>query len=676
MYQLEADHAEIRLGALLICDELFRRSHQFRELLVSEFQTFLEFTVETDPDQLLPPPVAIAKKLKSKALECIRQWNQTYGEGYKKLTLGYNFLQECKKIDFNNIHAQGAAERHLEEERVKRQEIVNQENLHRCLKEMEELVPEINSCLTQVEECLKLLAPDPLQIFSEVDFDDPQPCCSKSLGDDCVPKGVSDKIIDGEVPGNNVKSSPSGESDGECEEDMEETMNRDSIAEEEMAEEGDWMRHHGLGNTKYSLTVEIKPEILQLKVTSDNVPLMESLQEFHHVLSQKYVQSVSKWTQAIVKGSGPTEKLKKLIDLKNIIESVLKKCKKFGINGSKIPIVPNDDDEDDDEFEEVEPKDGFEPIIPQHLRHEYGLEPQPATSSKDRLVTSKEWKPAQVRHVVDELQDPASIIPNIKRLEATIIKKGLLTSASTQKSVQLTRNVENCTDATKAKLLPKAPKLRFDTDLLNWGEETFSASSSRILKLESLHRFWQPIHNDISEIANPEEAAAMRTRVIEFSGKFEQVKWQCRAPLSNGKLCPRQDRYKCPFHGPIIPRDNMGNPSNEEDRKRIQKQQEDEQRDNPEWQNPTFLKEIESATGINLTITKKKKSAMGRNKNKKRKYPGLTDLNDKQSTARTRLEKKVFDKSAVKRVAQTMDDLDYKKFKDKFGNQFNYSCVT
>ena len=47
-----------------------------------------------------------------------------------------------------------------------------------------------------------------------------------------------------------------------------------------------------------------------------------------------------------------------------------------------------------------------------------------------------------------------------------------------------------------------------------------------------------------------------------FLETFEEVKWACRAPLSSGKLCPRKDRVKCPLHGKVIARDNMGNPVN------------------------------------------------------------------------------------------------------------------
>ena len=38
--------------------------------------------------------------------------------------------------------------------------------------------------------------------------------------------------------------------------------------------------------------------------------------------------------------------------------------------------------------------------------------------------------------------------------------------------------------------------------------------------------------------------SAMTSRLIDFTGKFEPVQHECRAPLPGGKLCPRRDRYK------------------------------------------------------------------------------------------------------------------------------------
>lgn len=38
--------------------------------------------------------------------------------------------------------------------------------------------------------------------------------------------------------------------------------------------------------------------------------------------------------------------------------------------------------------------------------------------------------------------------------------------------------------------------------------------------------------------------AALKSRTIQFSGQFVPVKWKCRAPLPNGRLCERMDRVK------------------------------------------------------------------------------------------------------------------------------------
>jgi hypothetical protein len=78
----------------------FRRSHFFRELLISNMQHVMELTCETSSDQLLPPPRSVALSLKCMALQCIQDWNREYGDGYKKLQLGYNFLKHCKKAKY------------------------------------------------------------------------------------------------------------------------------------------------------------------------------------------------------------------------------------------------------------------------------------------------------------------------------------------------------------------------------------------------------------------------------------------------------------------------------------------------------------------------------------------------------------------------------------------------
>lgn len=98
MTQLTQDHAEIRLSAFQIVDELFTRSHQFRVLLVSDFQEFLELTLGTDNDCPLPPPREAAQRLRQAAMQAVEGWNEKFGEAYKKLALGYHFLKHTKKV--------------------------------------------------------------------------------------------------------------------------------------------------------------------------------------------------------------------------------------------------------------------------------------------------------------------------------------------------------------------------------------------------------------------------------------------------------------------------------------------------------------------------------------------------------------------------------------------------
>ena len=56
MDQLVKKHAEIRLSAFQIINELFMRSHTFRELLISDFKKFTHLVTGSDHHHPLPPP--------------------------------------------------------------------------------------------------------------------------------------------------------------------------------------------------------------------------------------------------------------------------------------------------------------------------------------------------------------------------------------------------------------------------------------------------------------------------------------------------------------------------------------------------------------------------------------------------------------------------------------------
>jgi len=68
----------------------------------------------------------------------------------------------------------------------------------------------------------------------------------------------------------------------------------------------------------------------------------------------------------------------------------------------------------------------------------------------------------------------------------------------------------------------------------------------------------------------------------------------------------------------------------------------------PDWQEPALLAEIKAATGVDLTMPVKGKRIP------KVAYPNLTDLKALKNTSRSRLEKKVFKKSALKKMDQVL----------------------
>ncbi|PIK36266.1 putative UV-stimulated scaffold protein A [Apostichopus japonicus] len=159
MSQLEQEHAEIRLSTFQVMNELFQRSHSFRELLVAEMQEFLLLTVETDVDFPLPPPKAAAELLKQQTLVAIADWNSKFGKAYKKLGVGYNFLKHCKKINFDSILVTLEAEREQERNRAEQEERKRQERFSQAVQEMTEIIPEIDKCLQETESCYNILFP-------------------------------------------------------------------------------------------------------------------------------------------------------------------------------------------------------------------------------------------------------------------------------------------------------------------------------------------------------------------------------------------------------------------------------------------------------------------------------------------------------------------------------------
>ncbi|KAM8808826.1 UVSSA protein, partial [Eudromia elegans] len=698
MTRLKEEHAEIRFSTFQIVQELFARSHQFRTWIISDFQEFLERTVGIDHEQPLPPPKEVAQKLRRAAIKAVQDWHEKYGEAYKKLSLGYHFLKQNKKVDFQDVSARTLAERRREEEKQKRLDNIYKEKTKRAEKEMAEMSQEIANTLTEMENCFRLLMPDPfdftmndtelepnqLMNTSEEktasssssriaphlscfeDMDDEQPCCSKDL------LSVSQCF---KTDGNEDMSEEQEKQDQkELDGGTHSELGCDIPAVSDDDDYQTFVRNHGLISHKYTLDLEISTDI-KVHENEDNTAIINNIMDAHRLLRNKFLPTVQSWIQLFTRVGINDDRLRCAIDLKNKLEIAMKKYKEMNISikERKRKVMKasdnDDDDDDDDEFVEVPEKEGYEPHIPDHLREEYGLEPLSPSSTQGReapvgRAPLSSW--AQPKGNEDEL-DPTCAAATLKLIRDQLPKLPPPYTSKSPTPEQAALEEPNSKARKRAEERAKAPVLPFGLDLHYWGQD--QPSAGKILKFSSQHRFWAP--NEVEEeVENKEISEMLKTRYITFAGEFEPVKHKCRAPMPNGGLCERQDRVKCPFHGKIIPRDESGIPLNAEDRAREEKMQFEKQAAQPEWRDPEFMREVEAATGVDLGSSKNNEK--GGKKKGKKKYPNLTDLKQQANTSRSRLEKKVFNKGAMKRVVKAMNRVDQRKH-EKFANQFNYA---
>ncbi|XP_068570284.1 UV-stimulated scaffold protein A isoform X2 [Cebidichthys violaceus] len=685
--QLNQEHAEVRLSAFQIASELFSRSHHFRTLLVDNFQEFLELTVETDSEQPLPPPKEVARKLRSLAIQTVQSWQTSYGAAYKKLALGYHFLKQVKKVDFQDAEARTVAERRREVERQRKMERIYKERVEAACKDMEESYQDIEATLTEMESCMSLLFPEfdiidmqttnssppSSQPANECPSLEEQPSCSKDLKDDRR-EGMMQKK---EESREEKKSNWEGKKEEE-EEEEEEEENKDEAEGSSEEEEGEsldedlFIRNSGLISHAYSLDLNLSSGLC-VKETEDNEAVVSTVKDLHRLITNKHLPAVQGWVQVFTKSGAEQQLLRRALDLKRSLEATLQKHHELHIDYKtrvrKVmkAVSDGDEDEDDDDFDEVPEKEGYEPHIPEHLRAEYGLDPSPSTSTAPVTKKPPAQRPAappplssssssrRLKRLTEEDQDPTCAAATLCYLKQNLPLPAQSSSSSGPSSSQSSSEQKGV----------DAPVVPFGLDLYYWDQE--QPNAGKIIKMSSQHQFWVPIEVD-EEVENKELLAESRSRYISFPGRFTPVNHYCSAPLGNGKLCQRQDRLKCPFHGTIIPRDQEGRPCRQEDRLREEQEKRRKSEEQPDWRDAELMRDIEAVTGEDLGSDRVGKKGKGR----KKKYPNLSDLKQDANTARSRLEKKVLNKSSMRRIAEVMAKADRRKH-DKFSNQFNYA---
>eukprot|EP00118_Oscarella_pearsei_P029016 m.3478 g.3478 ORF g.3478 m.3478 type:complete len:706 (+) comp9457_c0_seq1:14-2131(+) len=652
MIQLSKQHSQIRLSAFQIVRELFSRSHSFRELLTGDLQTFLDRTVGTDPKKPLPLPENAAMTLKKQSLEAIQQWNTKYGHQYKKLTIGYRYLKDAKKIDLDVVNAELSARQIREDARKERRLAAIRQKVQIIVKEKKDLTPEIEHCLREMNSCFELLLPKPESFFARTE-------------NTCPPTEAEEEHL------TENEEECSGEVDGE-ESEGNSSDEGSSGSDDRNTDDLGFLQNHGLVPKGFSLSLAAfeTGNKVDVQETEDTAPVIASLKDNYKLIVQKFLPTVTQWLKIVGK-CDDQGKLKEVLDVKDLLAEAKTRYEMFDFSSKLIdqPIGNENesDDTDEDDLEEVPEKEGLEESIIEDGQLNRAIRESLAGSSTSTIPA----KPSAKFNMAD---DPTSSAAQIRAIVSRLKPAAIATATA----MALSQTPESTvSDPRKAELLRKAPVVAYGLDLhYSWDNPGVCAGSDDRHSSAREH-YWsnQDIAADetVARQAAESRADGLKNRVIDFSGTFEPVTRMCRAPLPNGKLCPRKDKYKCPFHGIIVHRDEAGAPA--EGKSDDANVGGNGRNGNEETTWEDIEEEVLAGAGLTLVARNKRKrkgkSRGGSGGKSSTCGPGLINLRAKEDTSRSRLENKMF--SGMRRVAKAMDAADHRRNEERFGHQWTYS---
>ncbi|GJU26576.1 UV-stimulated scaffold protein A [Tanacetum coccineum] len=264
-----------------------------------------------------------------------------------------------------------------------------------------------------------------------------------------------------------------------------------------------------------------------------------------------------------------------------------------------------------------------------------------------------------------------------------------------KKSIETNVNpkVDMSLDPLKSKLLVEAPVMKWGSFLDNWGTNREFMANQRGLELES---HWGRVDHDAVIPAN--KIAELNVQATVYEEEHKEIP-QCRAPLKKGGLCQRQDLKVCPFHGPIIARDDEGTPLNdvksssmddeEPDLKNITKEELLKQavnnvreRDKEAMKKREYdKKELKRAKlakvrqhndavlrDAAIASTSASSAIGGSETSLSREKDSLAKMLKKKATAKDRLARRLLSRKAMARQANLEDD--HSKYREAFPNQW------
>ncbi|SAM09557.1 hypothetical protein [Absidia glauca] len=588
MAQLHKQQSQIRYSCLQLCEELFQRSHHFRLLLADDFPTFLQLCVGTR-NHTLPPPVA--DKLRQYSVALVKNWYERFGEHLRPLGIAYDYLEHNGFLDHQEslqaIHTHDR-QRGSKEARMK---TIQERRYEQIKAEMSDRLDLILETIKNMETCFEILIPKN------------SPAESSSLDFEALIRG-------------DVESSDKGDDYKEA------------------------IVSHGLGSNRYSITIDMSEPVMdEVHESKDNEVVYEQLREAYKVLETKQIKQVNDWINSLVRMDhiDTSEKepyIKRLIQAKSDTTEAIRKVKLLGIelppdrpHHSSDNDDDNDDHIDDDYLDEL-----FEDVEIPELDSEVPSE---------HTITSTKLPPA---HRLFPLSYEPSMTEDVTYSGGKVQQPDL--TALDKNSQRSNKGKEKETAGLdREDLLKRAPVVEWGDDLYYWDKKNVQFNTSGI---EFSHRFMGT--GEGTKEMPDHLLDDLRKRSIYYKTTTPENIKACRYPLHNGGLCPRRDLVTCPFHGKIIPRDELGRPTTAE-----ATPSSSSDRLTPATPSSTtpLWQEIE---GEVMQQSGQQRIIPGRKRQKQeKKKSALIDVRKEPDTAYSRLIKKIDSREARKRVDEALE---------------------
>ncbi|KAL1925709.1 uncharacterized protein VTP21DRAFT_592 [Calcarisporiella thermophila] len=495
----------------------------------------------------LPPPTSVAEKLKQLSLALVHQWCTKYGDAYKQLDLGKEYLQQNLNLDLsNNILTEQAARAKEEEARQARIKAIKERKFQQYCDEIAEEMPSLEETIKEMRSCFEILIP----IFERTSS---QP-----------------------TPG--------------------------------LSTFKDMAASYGLGSSRYTLTITISRDkpLDFIDENPENKIVYDTMREFYRVMVKKQEPLVSQWINALTKleiedTKALEEQLKQLIDIRTKFTEIKEKAEMLGANIDTSRPGAEEQEENEDGLEQE--FFGSDEEQAEFMPHSDGNDPQEGPSNarstheetstnkaREENSSSKQLpKTQRIFQLADEpgLEEDVTYHRNLPQVLMSMQKLDERTSEDVGKGKQAVRDNGAMVEdeegkqqkPTKEELLKIAPVVPWADDLYYWDKDDLQFNTTGLGLSEFLHYGQRRRRQDLyicfliaefhhrflgdgtgEKNLSRSTMERLKMRTVYYQTQRPQMIKACRAPLKTGKLCSRRDLRACPFHGPIIPRDEWGRP--------------------------------------------------------------------------------------------------------------------